>query len=116
MSTRGQVFIKDTGVYLYQHSDGYDLGDEVRSAIASERGQARRDDEEYLTRIIFEDMIGKRAGSETGYGIGTSIHGDIEYLVTVDVAAQTVTVEGTRDPGVWDFAGNLVEDRSQTHN
>ena len=29
MSTRAQVLIKETGIYLYQHCDGYDLYDIV---------------------------------------------------------------------------------------
>ena len=91
MSTRSQVFIKDTGVYLYQHCDGYDLAGIVKEAIASPAGRARSDDVEYLTRIIFCEMVKNDVSGELGYGIGTTQHGDIDFLVTVDVKAQTVT-------------------------
>jgi primase-polymerase (primpol)-like protein len=90
MSTRAQVKIKDTGVYLYQHWDGDMLEDIVRSALAREE---RWDNEEYLTRIIFCEMIKDNLMDSTGYGIGTSEHGDIEYLIEVDVKNQMVTVK-----------------------
>jgi len=87
MGTRAQVFMKDTGVYLYQHWDGDDLFQKVKNAIAK---KWRWDDEEYLTRIIFCEMVKDNIDGETGYGIGNSQHGDIEYLVTVDCKNQTV--------------------------
>lgn len=89
MSTRAQVFINDTGVYLYQHSDGYELARTVKEAIA--RGE-RLDDPEYLTRVIFNEMIKDSIGDSTGYGIGTIQHSDIEYLITVDCEKQTMKV------------------------
>lgn len=113
MSTRAQALIQETGVYLYQHSDGYDLGDEVRAAIATPRGMARRNDAEYLTRVIFEEMLTQNnaIGKEYGFGIGTQRADDIEYFVTVSLRAQTVTVEslrGVTPPEVWTFDGQLV--------
>ena len=88
MGTRAQVFIKDTGIYLYQHWDGDGLFQIVKDAIA--KGW-RWNDEEYLTRIIFCEMVKDDIGGETGFGIGNSQHGDIEYLITVDCEKQTVT-------------------------
>ena len=43
----------------------------------------RLDDAEYLTRIIFCDMVKDNIDGTTGFGIGKEEHGDIEYLVTV---------------------------------
>jgi len=88
MTTRAQVLMKDTGVYLYQHCDGYDLINTVTSAIAR---NGRLDDVEHLTRIIFSEMIRDYIDGSTGYGIGVIEHCDIEYLVTVDCEEQTVT-------------------------
>ena len=98
MSTRSQVHFINSGVYLYQHHDGYDLPHRVQNAISK---NVRWNDEEYLTRIVFDSMksemeayLKKEYGEEphTGYGIGTSRHGDIEYLVTIDCAAQQIEV------------------------
>ena len=90
MSTRSQVHFTNSGVYLYQHHDGYDLAERVQNAI---KKNVRWTDEEYLTRIVFDSMksdmekLMKEKYNEephTGYGIGTSRHGNIEYLVEID--------------------------------
>ena len=86
MGARAQVLIKETGVYLYTHWGSGSLEDVVNDAVNSRIGRSRRTDTEYLTRIIFCAMI--KAGGcdfdgETGFGIGTEEHGDIELLVTV---------------------------------
>ena len=87
MGTRAQVLIKDTGVYLYQHWDGDGLFQIVKDAIAK---GLRWNDEEYLTRIIFSEMIKNDIAGETGYGIGTEQHGDIEFLVEISCKDQQV--------------------------
>ena len=91
MGTRAQVHIVDTGIYLYQHYDGYELPTIVRNALI--RGLSRLNDVEYLTRIIFSEMIEDDINGTTGYGIGNVQHSDIEYLITVDVGKQRITVE-----------------------
>lgn len=83
MGARAQVLIEEEGVYLYTHWGSGTIKEDVQRALDSERGKARKDDPEYLARIIFEEMIGDERGSETGFGIGTSEHGDIDILVTV---------------------------------
>ena len=102
MGTRSQVHMVNSGVYLYQYWDGYDLPQEIQTAL---KNKARWDNEEYLTRIIFDTMVdaGKYEGwdetetekqrhQSTGYGIGTCQHGDIEWLVEVNVESQKITV------------------------
>jgi len=102
MGTRSQVFMKTSGVYLYQHWDGYNLPEEVQTALKRE---TRYNDEEFLSRIIFETMLSagrydgcsdtpedKERTETLGYGIGTSQHGDIEWLVTVDTEKQEITI------------------------
>jgi hypothetical protein len=89
MGSRAQVHIKDTGVYLYTHWGADHIENDVTRAIG--RGQ-RWGDPEYLTRIIFDEMKGSNIKSETGYGIGTSQHGDIEKLIGVSCKEQTIYV------------------------
>lgn len=91
MSTRAQCFIKDEGIYLYQHSDGYDLMDTVVKAVNGPVGKDRQHDPEYLARIIFCEMVKGYEEESTGYGIGRQRHGDIEYLITVDCANGKIT-------------------------
>ena len=88
MSTRAQV--KINGVYLYQHCDGYNLTDTVMRAINSNAGKSRQDDPEYLTRIIFCEMVKDDIIGATGYGIGSQQHCDIDFLVIVDCDTKTV--------------------------
>ena len=88
MGTRAQVLIEDTKVYLYQHWSGNRLLDTVVESM--KKCSDRWDDPEYLTRIIFCDMVRYDLDGHTGYGIGNSQHGDIEYLVKVDCKKKTV--------------------------
>lgn len=90
MGSRAQVHIKDTGVYLYTHWGANHIEQDVIRAIGK---QVRWTDPEYLTRIIFDSMKGNNIESETGYGIGTQVHGDIETLVTVSCDKKTIRVE-----------------------
>lgn len=80
MGARAQVYIKDTGIYLYTHWGAYELKNVVRKAISR---MERWSDPDYLARIIFSEMIRDDIDGATGYGICTSKHGDIEILITV---------------------------------
>lgn len=93
MGARAQVHIKDTGVYLYTHWGSGRLESDVRTALAKKR---RWDDSEYLTRIIFDVMKGNDHG-ETGFGISTSKHEDIELLITIDCDTELISVEDMYD-------------------
>lgn len=97
MGDRAQVKIlmnnwdNDTpAVYLYTHWDSSYLLETVKSALAKEW---RWNDQEYLARIIFDEMISECQGEETGYGIGTSQHFDINRLITINPKEQTVIFE-----------------------
>lgn len=89
MGARAQVKIQDTGVFLYTHWGSGEIVDDVRTAI---RQGKRLDDPEYLARIIFDRMKRFSKSSETGFGIGTGQHGDIDILVSVDCSSQRVTL------------------------
>ena len=90
MGDRGQVLIKDEGVYLYTHWSATELVETVKTALAKRR---RWDDPEYLARIIFNEMTKGSEMEETGYGIGSSKRGDIWRLITVDCSNQTISLE-----------------------
>lgn len=88
MGDRAQVLMENSGVYLYTHWGGSGLLENVKTAIARKQ---RWTDEDYLTRIIFEQMVGEEQGSETGFGIGTKEHGDIEHpIIIINVEKQLV--------------------------
>lgn len=88
MGARAQVLIQDEGVYLYTHWGSGSLGEDLKRALAK---RWRWTDPEYLARIIFDEMKGADF-EETGYGIGTSAHGDLDYEpFVVNCHDQTVT-------------------------
>ncbi len=91
MGERAQVKVvsqyADNPVYLYTHYDGSNLINIVKKSIIK---QKRWNDSEYLARIIFCEMIKEDIEGSTGFGIGTSEHGDIEYLDIVDIPNQRV--------------------------
>ena len=89
MGDRGQVHIVDTGVWLYTHWGASELPDTVRSALAK---KWRWDDPEYLARIIFCKMLKGEEGEETGYGIGTNQHGDVDRVVRIDCEHDEVAI------------------------
>jgi hypothetical protein len=96
MGDRAQIKIEDSGVFLYTHWNGTKLKSTLKQALA--RGQNRWRDSEYLTRIIFCEMLMNNGNivatvaETTGYGISTSKHGDIEHnLLVVSCENQTVT-------------------------
>lgn len=59
-------------VFLYSHWGGTELPERVRQALASDAGQSRADDPQYLARIVF-DAINDSPGNETGLGISTTL-------------------------------------------
>lgn len=78
MGMRAQVHIEDTGVFLYTHWGSETLVQVVKDTI---KQGWRLNDPEYFARILFEKMIDAEdaRGTETGFGIGTSAHSDLEY-------------------------------------
>lgn len=103
MGERGQIKINDTGVYLYTHWTGYTLKSILQKALNK---KVRWDDAEYFTRILF-DVMTELEGEETGYGIGTSKHGDLGYpLLIVDTENQLVKEKKT----TWTFEEFIKEE------
>lgn len=94
MGDRANVFVKsdykdDHGVYLYTHWRGSELPETLRDAL--KRGRGRWDDESYLTRIIFSEMIKDRVMEDTGYGISSFITDGDDRILTVNVSTATVS-------------------------
>lgn len=106
MGSRGQVYMRDTGVYLYTHWSADELVEKVRAALSK---RWRWDDPEYLTRIVFCQMVRAVEDLETGYGIGTHLHDDIWRLVELDCSEERVRVF---DVGLDDKERKCVLERS----
>jgi hypothetical protein len=102
MGDRGQVRLVSEGspdIYLYTHWNASSLMEVVADAL--KRGKGRWNDDEYLNRIIFSEMIKDDVMSETSFGIGTSQHEDVWRVVTV--YHDTKFVEVTEIDKVWSF-------------
>jgi hypothetical protein len=95
MGDRAQVQIKPSGVFLYSHWGGNELPDDVHRALSK---RWRWNDEEYLARIIFDEMTAGCSDEETGFGISTSKHGDVWRLIIIDCDRQEVLIEDHGKP------------------
>lgn len=87
MGDRANVYIHDgdmPGVYLYTHWGGTELPSIVKNTMETDRAKARSNDESYLTRIVFEDMISGDLASETGYGISAQCGDGGDRIVDID--------------------------------
>ena len=105
MGDRAQVLIKDTGVFLYTHWNGTELIETVKRALTKRQ---RWDDPEYLARIIFDEMVGKGQGEETGFGIGTEQHGDVWRIITVDCERSMINVKDNGRDVLDNFFGDFI--------
>jgi len=100
MGDRGNVEVigrDGSSIFFYSHWGASCLVTTVAEALDSDAGCARRNDEDYLNRIIFCRMIATVGGSledEMGFGIGTQPAGDAWLRVVVDHRNKTVKVIG----------------------
>lgn len=77
-------------VYFYTHNGGRDLAETLQSALT--RGRDRWDDPQYLSRVIFCEMIQGNVLGETGFGISPTV-GDNSYAyVEVHTHVQIVRI------------------------
>ncbi len=93
MGDRANVVVDVDGqapIYLYTHWSGSELPAILQSALA--RG-VRWNDEAYLTRVIFCEMIKGSERDETGFGISTSAPDNSYAYLRVSPDHQTVTVD-----------------------
>jgi hypothetical protein len=95
MGDRANVYVHEgdrPGVYLYTHWEGSTLPQTVVRALY--RGRGRWDDVQYLTRIIFSEMIQDDVLSETGFGISAECEDGGDRIVDVDTATQKIRFKG----------------------
>lgn len=91
---------KPQRVYLYSHWDGEDIAVHLRDAAKEGR---RLDDPQYFARILFDKMVGKRQGEETGYGISPVVCDNSYRILVADCDSGVIFAED--DPTCrWTFA------------
>jgi hypothetical protein len=90
MGDRANIIVKSGSerVCLYTHWAGSNLPKTLKSAL--KRGKSRWDDFQYLTRIIFCEMIGDDTKGLTGFGITQDIHDNENEILEVNIDNQTV--------------------------
>lgn len=76
-------------VFLYTHWFGTELPKTLQRAL---KRRERWDDEQYLARIIFCEMVGKDIKGETGFGISSFVGDGGRWVLTVDCKRKTVTM------------------------
>jgi hypothetical protein len=93
MGDRASIVVKsgEERVCLYTHWSGSDLPNTLQNALA--RGESRWGDFQYLSRIIFCEMVGANWADLTGYGISQQVHDGGSRVIMVDVDAQTVQIQ-----------------------
>lgn len=86
----GEGEIPNGQIFFYTHWDGSELPAILQSALARRQ---RWDDESYLARIIFSEMIKNSVGDETGYGISLRESDNSYAFLRVNTEKKTVTVD-----------------------
>ena len=90
MGDRGNIKIGK--IFLYTHSDGSWIKEILQRAL---KRRIRWNDEAFLTRIIFGEMVKDCVLGEHGFGISTGIvDNDCHTIPIVCVKDQTVDIDG----------------------
>lgn len=123
MGDRGNIVIgtpDNPGIFLYTHWTGTEIPATLQAAL--KRGRGRWDDDSYLARIVFCEMVGaENFADTTGFGISTNLCDNEHPLLFVDCAAQRVHIGEAPDRtrGVtarsWSFA-EYIEIAAPTWN
>lgn len=80
--------VKDFPIYFYTHWNAELLPQIIKDALI--RGQERWNDESYLARIIFSEMIKDEVLELTGYGIAPYPVDEQFPTITINLEHQTV--------------------------
>lgn len=95
MSNPGYIHVitddESEGVYLYTHDGKDDLKSILKAALL--RGEDRWDDTQYLTRIIFCEMIQNDVLGSTGYGISSVKWDETSPVIHVHSDKQIILIE-----------------------
>jgi len=108
MGDRGNI--KVGNVYLYTHWGGSGIKELLKKAL---KRKERWNDEAYLTRIIFCEMIEGDVEGETGFGISTHICDNEYNILEVDCEKQEVR-EVTKQGELvkkWSFEEFILEEQ-----
>lgn len=103
MSTRCNILVKEKGrkdIILYHHHDGYPQG---VGADLVKRFTELFSKENYIFAIVLANKLVK--DSEDEYEITNCIHGDIEYLYTIDCSKKEISYK----PVFFGWNGKEVE-------
>ena len=94
MGDRANIrFVEEGGstMYFYTHWDGTELWKTLQEAL--ERGKDRWDDESYLARIIFSEMIADDIKDNTGFGLSTQMGDNGWNVLEVNMTEKSVKLE-----------------------
>ena len=105
ISANIHIVHKDGGIYFYSHLDGGRIPKLV--AMALDRGRNRWNDEQYLARIIFSEMVKDDVMGLTNYGIGVTPCE--ETIMDIDMPNQEVHLRKTGE--VWNYDNFIVKYR-----
>ena len=113
MGARAQVKVEmdPHPVFLYTHWGAGEILKSVQQGMIAGRG--RWNDDSYLTRILFDNIRTEDDDPETGYGIDTTMHSDIDCHVVVNCESGTVELHHGTDgyPDVsWTFEDFIKQD------
>lgn len=104
MGDRGNIVVKQSGdagsIFFYTHYDGSNLPRILQAALI--RGEDRWDDEPYLGRIIFSELVKDDVLGNLGYGISTYETDNEHPILYVDSKTQTVRC-GNNSKFTWTF-------------
>ena len=86
MGDRGNIKVGD--IYLYTHWRGSRITNILKCALV--KGKSRWDNEAYLTRIIFCELMKGEEDGIIGYGISTDILDNQREILEVDCKNQLI--------------------------
>ena len=98
-----KLIYKENVIYFYTHWGAEELETDIKNALI--RGKNRWDDESYLARIIFSEMIKDEVMGETGFGI-SPYEIDPDYK-TIEINFNENTVDGIPFNEVVEEKGSL---------
>ena len=89
MGDRGNIVVEmlPADVWLYTHWCGTELAATLHTALSK---HWRWEDDSYLARIIFSEMVKGQESQETSYGIATSPPDNEHNILRVDCARKRV--------------------------
>lgn len=93
MSTRCNILIKQQHlqVCLYHHMDGYPEGVGMELAGIFKKNFTAKEEKGRL--LWFEDVVNDLIKNHKGYEYCAALHGDIEYLYTIDLDRKKIVCE-----------------------